>query len=121
MSAVTILAGRKGDRAMAQSEQSKPVDWVNVVAGSALVVGGLLFLSEKRRAGMAVAAAGSALAMISQEETVRAWWRQFPVLVDQVQHLVSQAQSKMSEFAARRDSLNEVLESVAVDHEQTLS
>lgn len=117
MGAVTILSSRKGERAMANSEQSKPVDWVNVAAGSALVVGGLLFLSEKRRAGMAVAAAGSALAIISQEETVRAWWRQFPVLVDQVQHLVGQVQHKMSEFAAKRDSLNEALESVVGERE----
>ena len=108
MAAVTILR-RKGDSQMTNSEQSKPVDWVNVAAGSALVVGGLLFLSEKRRAGLAVAAAGSALAVLGQQETVRSWWTQFPTVINQVQEIVGKIQHKMSELAAHRDALDDVI------------
>jgi hypothetical protein len=116
MGTVTILRRKKRYPEMT-TEQSKPVDWVTVAAGSALVIGGLLFLSEKRRAGLALAAAGSALAVIGEEETLRKWWAQFPVVVDQVQSLVSQVQSKVSEFAAKRDSLHEVLSGVVGDRE----
>ncbi len=105
MAAVPIFLRRKESSEMTDSRSK--VDWVNVAAGGALVVGGLLLLSEKKRVGMAVAATGTALALIGQEETVRAWWKQFPLVVDQVQTLVSEAQSKLSEFAARRDALHE--------------
>jgi hypothetical protein len=109
MAAISILRRRKGYPEMAISQQGKKVDWTNVAAGSALVVGGFLLLTEKKRAGMAVAAAGTALALIGQEDTVRAWWKQFPLIVDQVQLLVGQVHDKMNEFAAKRDSLNDAL------------
>lgn len=108
MAAVMILK-RRGDSQMTRSEQSKPVDWVSVAAGGALVVGGLLFLSEKRRAGLAVAAAGSALALLGEQETVRSWWTQFPAVIDQVQEIVGKVQHKMSELAAHRDALDDVI------------
>ena len=116
MAAVMILR-RKGEAQMTSSEESKPVDWVNVAAGSALVVGGLLFLSEKRRAGMAVAAAGSALAVLGQQETVRSWWTQFPTVIDQVQEIVGKIQHKMSELAARRDALDDAITQAIGDEE----
>ena len=111
MAAISILRRRKGYPEMAISQQGKKVDWTNVAAGSALVVGGFLLLTEKKRAGMAVAAAGTTLALIGQEDTVRSWWkRSFPCLVDQVQLLAGQVHGdKMNDFAAKRDSLNNAL------------
>ena len=116
MAAVMILR-RKGDSQMTSSEQSKSVDWVNVAAGTALVVGGLLFLSEKRRAGLAVATAGSALAVLGQQDTMRTWWTQFPAVIDQVQEIVGKIQHKMSELAARRDALDDAITQAIGDEE----
>ena len=65
--------------------QSDSVDWVRIAAGTALLAGGLLLLTGQKRAAMAVAAAGTALAMLDQQEMLRSWWRELPGYIDQVQ------------------------------------
>jgi hypothetical protein len=104
MSAVSILRRRTSlaDQAVAPGE---PVDWINIAAGTALIAGGLLMLGRQRRAGMVVAAAGSALALLEHEETLRAWWQQLPGFVNQVEGVIGQVQQKVSQIAERRHSI----------------
>src|SRR5580692_12686376 len=78
MGVVSIPKRKSGVAANPKASNAEPVDWVNLAAGSALLVGGLLFLTEKRRAGIAVAAAGTALALLDQQEAVRTWWNRIP-------------------------------------------
>jgi hypothetical protein len=94
-----IVDGPKADSA----------DWMKIAAGGALIAGGLLMLSGQRRAAMAAAAAGTALAMLDQQETLRAWWRELPGYVDQLEQLIQQVQSTVDELAAKRNSLRRVL------------
>lgn len=92
-------------------------DWVNMAAGSALVVGGVLLLSRRRRAGVAVAAAGTALALLEHRETVRSWWIQLPSLVENVQDAVTQVQTKVRDLADRRDAIIEAITSLGESQE----
>lgn len=92
-------------------------DWVNMAAGSALVVGGVLLFTKRHRAGAAVAAAGTALALVEHRDIVRAWWLQIPSLVTQVQDVVAQVQSKVTELAARRDAIIEAITSLSESQE----
>lgn len=108
MSAVSILRRRR-DLALESAPPAEPVDWVNVAAGTALVAGGLLILGRQRRSGMVVAAAGTTLALLDHQDTLRAWWHELPSLVNQVQHLVGQVQEKVSEISARRQAFQDAV------------
>jgi hypothetical protein len=89
--------------------QSDQVDWVRVAAGGALLAGGILILAGQKRAGMAAAATGTALAMLDEHEALRSWWRQLPGYVDQVQRVISQVQDAVEDIAEKRESLRRVL------------
>ena len=89
--------------------ESESAEWVKIAAGGALIAGGLLLLSGQRRTALAAAAAGTALTMLDQQEMLRAWWRQLPGYVDQVEQIIQQVQSTVDELAAKRDSLLRVL------------
>jgi hypothetical protein len=105
---IVSIPKRKGAVAIkASNRAADSADWVTMAAGSALVVGGLLLFTDKRRAGVALAAAGTALALVEHEETVRAWWNRIPDVVDGVQELILDLQSRVSEFTARRSSLDQ--------------
>jgi hypothetical protein len=86
-------------------------DWIKFAAGGALITGGLLLLTNKRRAGMFLGAAGAGLAIADQQDTIRSVWNQLPGHVERLQSLISQVQSKVDQFSARRDSLHRALSS----------
>lgn len=92
--------------AMAKSETTAPAqsEWVSVAAGTALVTGGLLLLSGRRKAGLAVAAAGTALALVEHEDTVRQWWTQLPAIVNETQRVIEQVRGRVSRIAGRRST-----------------
>jgi hypothetical protein len=106
MSAVSILR-RRSNLDDQTDGPDKPIDLINVAAGTALIAGGLLMLGRQRRAGMVVAAAGSALALLDHEEALRAWWKQLPGFVNQVEAVIGQVQQKVSEISERRHSIVE--------------
>jgi hypothetical protein len=84
-------------------------DWVKFAAGGALIAGGFLLLKNQRRAGMVVGAAGTALAIVDQQDAVREFWNQMPAYIARVQHLIGQVQNKVDEFSARRESLHRAI------------
>lgn len=89
--------------------QDEVLNWVSYAAGVSLVVGGLLLLSGKRRAGMVVASAGTALVMLDQQETVRSWWHTLPSYIDEVQRTLNQVQNAVNDMAAKRETLHRIL------------
>ena len=104
---VVSIPKRRGGIAARTSGRAGGADLVSIVAGSALVVGGLLLFTEKRRAGVALAAAGTALALVEHEDTVRAWWNRIPDIVDGLQDLIVEVQNRVNEFTAKRNSLDQ--------------
>lgn len=89
--------------------QSESNEWITYAACGSLIAGGVLLLTGQRRAGLAAAVSGAALALLDQQDLLRTWWKQLPGYVDQVQHLVDQVQSTVEEVAVRRESLRQVL------------
>ena len=89
------------------------VDWVRIAAASSLIAGGLLYIAGERRAGIAAAATGTALAVIDQQESLRAWWRQLPGYVDQIQHMLEDVQTLVEDITGKRERLREVLGKVS--------
>jgi hypothetical protein len=73
------------------------------------VAGGLLLLNGRRRAGLAVAASGTALAMLDQQEVLRALWNEIPGYIDDLQGMLSKVQSTVDELSAQRERLHRIL------------
>ncbi len=52
--------------------------WTRSVAAGSLIVGAFLLLSGRRKSGVAVAAAGAAVALLENPEAVREVWNSMP-------------------------------------------
>ena len=60
-------------------------DWVKVAACGSLITGSLLLLTGKKRAGLVMAASGTALALLDHEDTLRNLWEATPSYVERAQ------------------------------------
>jgi hypothetical protein len=85
------------------------MNWVAFTAGGSLVTAGLLLLAGKQKAGMVVAATGTALALLDQQETLHTWWDELPTYIDQVQKVLGKVQDTVNEVAVKREALRRVL------------
>jgi hypothetical protein len=74
-----------------------------------LLAGGLLLLAGYRRAGLMTAASGTALALLDQQDTVRAWWDALPGYIDTTQNLLGKVESSVTELENQRARLAKVL------------
>ena len=86
-----------------------PGEWLRFAAATTLVAGSVLLLNGKKKAGLITAAAGTAVAMIDQQETMRTWWDALPGYIDATQRLLGRAQSAMEDLAVQREKLRKVL------------
>ena len=84
-------------------------DWARIAAGGSLLASALLLLAGKRRAGLITAGAGTALAILDQQETVREWWNALPGYIDEAQQLLGKVEETVSEVAVQRDRLHKIL------------
>jgi len=94
---------------LAVKEVRESMDWVEIAAGSALLVGGLLMLAGKRRAGTVLAASGGALTLLDQQEAVRKWWNRLPGYIEEVQRVADQVQEVAEDLAVKREKLRTLL------------
>ena len=97
--------------AEAVSEQHNP-DWLGIAVGGTFLVGSLLILSGKKRAGLVVTAAASAVSLLDQQETVREWWNRMPQYLDHAQHLLNEAQTTVDDLAAKRERLRAMFDRI---------
>ena len=98
------LAPATGESACCDCE-----DWLLYSAAGTLVAGGVLLVTGNRRAGLAVAATGAALAMLDQQETVKACWDALPGYLSEIQSILTRVQSTVEEIAAQGAKLREAL------------
>lgn len=84
-------------------------DWVKVAACGSLIAGGLMLLSGQKRAGLVMAASGTALAMLDQEETIRRWWEALPAYVDRAQMMLEQVRDVMEDVAEKGEAVRRAL------------
>ncbi len=88
-----------------QTADTQSPDWIRLAVGGTLLTGALLLLSGKRRAGIVVAAAGTALTLLDEQETIRSWWQSLPQYLDDAQRLLNQAQRTVDDLADKRERL----------------
>ena len=92
-----------------QMPRTSNVNWVEVAACGSLIAGGLLLLSGQKRAGLVLAASGTALAMLEHEDTLRSWWDALPGYVDRAQYMFEQVQDVVDNLAEKGESLRQAL------------
>ena len=107
---VAIFPDRE-NRSPRINEMSKTdsFDWVKFAACGTLVTGALLLLSGQKRAGLVMAASGTALALLDHEETLRDWWDAMPDYVDRAQYMLEQVQDVVEDITEKGESLRRVL------------
>jgi hypothetical protein len=84
-------------------------DWMRIGVGSTLLTGSLLLLTGKRKAGLLVTAAGTALAMLEHKEVVSEWWDALPGYLDHAQRLLDQAAATIDDLTEKRNKVMSLL------------
>ena len=83
--------------------------WVRVADAGSLAASGVLLMAGKRRAGLAVAAAGAALTVLDQQDTVRIWWNHMPEYLTEAQGIINRVQGAVEELSAQGERLRSIL------------
>jgi hypothetical protein len=79
-------------------------------AAGLLLASGVLLLSGRRRAGMVAASSGTALALLDQQETLRAWWNLVPGYLDHAERMLTQVHETLQDIAVNRERLSHILD-----------
>jgi len=101
MVVVPLTQPEKQSKIQRISSAVEGTNWARAAAGGSLLAGGLLLL--------VAAASGTALAMLDQQETVKAWWNALPGYIDTVQQLLGQVEQTVAEVAAQRERMHRIL------------
>jgi hypothetical protein len=84
-------------------------NWIRIAAASTLAASGAMLLTSNRRAGLVTAAAGTALAMLDQQEIVCTWWDRLPGFLEEIQGLLNRAQLAVDDLSTQSQKLRGVL------------
>lgn len=76
-----------------RSEEDEHLTWNRGIAAGSLLAGAVLLVTGYRRAGLAVAAAGAAVALLENPDAVRNFWNAIPDAVHAGQDFLSRAES----------------------------
>jgi hypothetical protein len=102
-----VPAGSVSLPAPATATQSP--DWTHYLAAGTLVAGGVLMATGHKRAGMAVAAAGTALALVEEQEAIKSWWKNLPGYLDDAQEFLDKIEGYLKEAAVQGQRLQGIL------------
>jgi hypothetical protein len=84
-------------------------DWTHYVAAGTLLAGGALLASGHRRTGIAVATAGTALALLEEQETIKAWWKNLPGYLNDAQHFLDKIEEYLNEASVQGQRIQSIL------------
>lgn len=80
------------------ARQMEDMHWTRGVAAGSLLVGAVLLITGRRKSGLAVAAAGAAVALLENPEAVRDFWDQIPRLLRSSQDFLVRIEDFMEEL-----------------------
>jgi len=63
----------------------KQQDWTHLIAAGTVLAGGALMVTGHKKVGMAMAAAGTALALLDEPAVIEGWWKNLPGYLNQAQ------------------------------------
>jgi hypothetical protein len=109
MVVVVPLSKTASSAGEARASKADSGRWVGMVAAVTLATSGALFVAGKRRAGLATALSGAALAMIDQREVVSKCWSALPGYLDEIQGVLGRAQAAVEDLTVQSEKLRRVL------------
>ena len=89
--------------------KGKSAEWTDYLVAGTLVAGGVLMIAGQRRAGLAVAATGTAIALLEEQEAVKEWWNNLPGYLDEAQHFLDRVEDYLKEATLQGQRLRSVL------------
>jgi hypothetical protein len=87
-------------------------NWVRTVAAGTLVTGAVLLASGRRKAGLAIAAAGTVFALVEDPEGVKKVWNNIPDYLDNGHNMLSRFEKFIGELTSQGEKLRSVVEKV---------
>jgi hypothetical protein len=90
-------------------QKANAVNLVRIAAAGTLLASGVLLVAGKRRAGLATAVTGAALAMLDQKEIVSRWWNALPGQLDEIQRVLGRTQAAVEDLSVQGEKLRRVL------------
>src|SRR5579871_3435964 len=84
-------------------------NWVRTVAAGTLVTGAVLLATGKRKAGLAVAAAGTVFALLEDPAGVKKAWNSLPDYLENGHTLLGRLEKFVGELTAQGEKLREVV------------
>ena len=91
------------------SKGCNDVQWLRYAAAGTLAASGALLVTGYRRAGLIAAASGVALAMLDQQDVVRAWWNMLPGFLEEMHTTLGKAQTAVEDLSAQGQKLRDLL------------
>lgn len=89
--------------------QVKDVPWTRTIAAGSLLTSVILLAAGKRRAAVATAAAGTALALMEEPHVVKAFWDNVPGYVKTAQHYLARIETFVEDLADQGDKVRSIL------------
>ena len=93
-------------------DQDLDKNWVRTVAAGTLVTGAVLLATGKRKTGLAIAAAGTILALVEDPEGVKKVWNNIPDYLDSGHDMLSRFEKFVGELSSQGEKLRSVMEKV---------
>ena len=88
------------------------IPWTRALAAGTLLTSGILLATGRRKAALAVAAAGTAVALLEDPAGVKKFWDDIPGYVEAGQRLLARAEGVIEQIAAQGVQLKDVLKRV---------
>ncbi len=88
---------------------SKPAPWTRSLAAGTLLASAVLLVTGKRKAAIAIAAAGTAVALIEDPDSVRKFWNDVPSYVQAGQKMLARVEGLVEQAAEQGLRLKDIL------------
>jgi hypothetical protein len=88
---------------------SQSADWTHLLAAGTVVAGGALMIAGHKKAGLAVAAAGTALVLLEEPEVLDKWWKSLPAYLAEAQGFLDKIEGYLNEASAQGHRIQSIL------------
>jgi hypothetical protein len=83
--------------------------WTRGLAAGSLLTGAVLLATGRRRAGLAVTAAGSLVALLEESDAVREFWDDLPDYIHTAQEALGRFEGFVQDLAEQGDRIRRVI------------